>query len=285
MSSIGLNGQVAIVTGATKGIGRAICLALARSGAKVVGVARDSDPALALAEEIQNLGGSFAFHAADVAKAADCAQVVEATLKRHGRIDILVNNAGTSLPQTSADRMTEQDWRAVSGVTLEGTVFLCGAALPAMQTARRGTIINIASTAAVQTVAGMSAYAASKAGVVQYTKVVAVENMRFGIRANALLVGTTDTELVRRSLAAHRSAQDVGKTNTDAGGGGLDLLRDVLMMPAEGIADAVVLLCADEAREITASAIMLDRAYTAGVGHTHFIHWAATGRLPAVDPV
>lgn len=288
MGSIRLERKVAIVTGATKGIGRSIVLGLASAGATIVGLARSSANVEELTAEVESRGGKFVFFRADVSQWGEVQNAAAYTLETFGRIDILINNAGTSLPQVRADKISEEDWRSVVSVTLEGTVFMTRAVLPAMIAQKDGVILNIASTAAVQTAATMSSYAAAKAAVTQYTKVVAVENVRNGVRANALLVGATDTDLVRQTLASHRKTAGGGDRAYNPDGAsaeaGEDLLRDVMLMPPDGVAAAAVLLCAEEAREFTASEIMIDRANVAGLGHTHFIEWAACGALPRLAP-
>jgi NAD(P)-dependent dehydrogenase (short-subunit alcohol dehydrogenase family) len=128
---------------------------------------------------------------------------------------------------------------------------------------RDGAIINIASTAGVQTGAAMGAYGAAKAGVIQLTKVIAVENVGNGVRANALLVGATDTELVHKAFSEFAPA---GATVSGADRAA-EALGPLLLKP-EGVAGAVLLLCSDAAREITGAEIAVDRALLAGLGHT-----------------
>src|SRR5258708_522292 len=130
--SVELTGKVAIVTGATPGIGRALSLGFGAHGADVVGSARNPGPAAELTGEIERLGRSFTFVEADVSRWDDCARLADAALERHGRIDILINNAGTSLPQVRVDQLSEEEWRDVAGATLDGTLFMSRAVLPAM---------------------------------------------------------------------------------------------------------------------------------------------------------
>jgi NAD(P)-dependent dehydrogenase (short-subunit alcohol dehydrogenase family) len=280
MSSIRLDGKVAIVTGATKGIGRAITMALASAGALIVGSARNAEPAKEVLEDVKRAGGSFAFVKADVSAWEDCQRLAATALADHGRVDILVNNAGTSLPQVRVDKLTEEDWRAVIGVTLEGTVFMSRAVLPSMIENKDGVIINIASTAGVQTAGTMGAYAAAKAAVIQLTKVIAVENIRNGVRANALLVGSTDTELRRAAhssfVATHLRPFEAGAAST---GSDPERTPSRLLMAAEGVATAVRLLCLEDAREINGSTITIDRGLLAGFGHQVLIEAVANGAL------
>jgi len=261
MSDVRLDGKIALVTGATKGIGKAIVLALADAGASVFGAARSPMPAADL--EAMSRGGRFAFIQADVSRWRDCQRLAEAACERYGHVDILVNNAGTSMPHVPIASIEEAAWREVVGVTLEAVVFMSRAVLPGMIARKDGVIINIASTAGVQTGAGMGAYAAAKAAVIQLTKVIAVENIQNGVRANALLVGATDTNLVHRAMAefgpqAAAAARD---------GRVAEALVPLLLKP-QGVASAAVLLCAEGAREINGAAIAIDRGLLAGTGHT-----------------
>src|SRR5581483_7619328 len=155
MSGIRLDGKAAIVTGASKGIGRAIALTLAGAGASVLGTARHDDGVAELAQAAKAAGGAFHFRKADASRWDDCQAVAAEALERFGRIDILVNNAGTSMPHIPIDSITEADWLAVTGVTFNGVAFMSRAALPAMIAQADGSIVNIASTAGVQTGAAM----------------------------------------------------------------------------------------------------------------------------------
>jgi len=279
MSAIRLDGKIAIVTGATKGIGRAITMALAQAGATIVGAARDGGPAHEVAEEVKRAGGSFTFVTADVSSWEDCQRLAKTALADHGRVDILVNNAGTSLPQVRVDKLSEADWRAVIGVTLDGVAFMSRAVLPSMIDNRDGVIINIASTAGVQTAGTMGAYAAAKAGVIQLTKVIAVENVQNGVRANALLVGSTDTELRRKAQRSFADSARLAEARPPPTGRHHGSAPGDLLMSPEAVARAVRLLCSDDAREINGAAIAIDRALLAGFGHQILIEAVANGLL------
>jgi NAD(P)-dependent dehydrogenase (short-subunit alcohol dehydrogenase family) len=279
-----LTGQVAVVTGATRGIGRALSLALAAAGATVVGTARDPAPAASLGEEIEALGTRFTFVQADAGRWEDCQRVAATALEHHGRIDILLNNAGTSLPQVRIDALEEEDWRAVAGPTLEGPLFMSRAVLPRMREQRGGVIITIASGAGIQGLATMGAYGMSKAAAIQLARVIAVENLEFGVRANALIVGAVATELALSSLVA-RGRDMFGPDwtppatadNGSSTGGGLD----ALMIPPDSLAAAVLTLCSADAREINGAVIAVDRGFSAGAYNSALIGLAASGLLPA----
>ena len=279
--SIDFSGQVAIVTGATRGIGRALSVALANRGASIVGTARSPEPAASLRDEIEALGSTFTFVQADAARWEDCHDVAAAAIEQHGRIDILLNNAGTSLPQVRIDEIDEDAWRAVAGPTLEGPLFMSRAVLPTMREQQGGVIINIASGAGVQGLATMGAYGMSKAAAIQLARVIAVENMEFGIRANALVVGAVATELSLASLVA-RGRDMFGPDwapPAHGGNGSAASSMDAMMIPPENLADAVLLLCAPEAREINGAVIAVDRGFCAGAYNSALIGLAAAGRL------
>jgi NAD(P)-dependent dehydrogenase (short-subunit alcohol dehydrogenase family) len=272
---VDLSGQVAIVTGATRGIGRALTLSLAAAGADVVGTARDPAPAQSLADEVAALGATFTFVAADAGRYEDCRRVATTALEQHGHIDILLNNAGTSLPQVRIDELAEDDWRAVAGPTLEGPLFMSRAVLPAMRDQHGGVIITVASGAGIQGLATMGAYGMSKAAAIQLARVIAVENMEFGIRANALIVGAVATELSLASLVA-RGRDMFG----DAWSPPAPDSMDPMMIPPENLADAVLMLCSPEAREINGAVIAVDRGFSAGAYNSALVGLAAAGLLP-----
>jgi NAD(P)-dependent dehydrogenase (short-subunit alcohol dehydrogenase family) len=278
-----LSGQVALVTGATRGIGRALSLALAAAGATVVGTARDPEPAAALGGEIADLGSTFTFVQADAGRWDDCQEVAATALEHHGRIDILLNNAGTSLPQVRIDELDEDDWRAVAGPTLDGPLFMSRAVLPQMREQQSGVIITVASGAGIQGLATMGAYGMSKAAAIQLARVIAVENMEFGVRANALIVGAVATELALSSLVA-RGRDMFGPDWTppvpDGNGSGPSAM-DAMMIPPENLANAVLMLCTPEAREINGAVIAVDRGFSAGAYNSALVGLAAAGLLPA----
>jgi NAD(P)-dependent dehydrogenase (short-subunit alcohol dehydrogenase family) len=278
--AIDLTGRTAVITGATRGIGRALSLALAAAGADIVGTARDPGPAEALGKEIDALGATFTFLQADAGVWSDCQRAATTALDRFGRIDVLLNNAGTSLPQVRIDEIEEDSWRAVAGPTLDGPLFMSRAVLPAMRTQGSGVIITVASGAGIQGLATMGAYGMAKAAAIQLARVIAVENLEFGVRANALIVGAVATELSQASLVARGRdmfGPDWVPPVPDPEGAGSAL--DALMIPPENLADAVLLLCTPEAREINGAVIAIDRGFSAGAYNSALIGLAAAGAL------
>ncbi|MFM7471653.1 MAG: 3-oxoacyl-[acyl-carrier-protein] reductase [Nodosilinea sp.] len=193
--SIPLEGQVGVVTGASRGIGRAIALGLAAAGAKVVvNYAQSAQAAEAVVEQIQAAGGQALALQADVAQVDQVERLVAETVEKLGPINILVNNAGITR-DTLLLRMKLEDWQAVIDLNLTG-VFLCTRAVSkGMLKQRSGRIINIASVAAQMGNPGQANYSAAKAGVIGFTKTVAKELAPRGITVNAVAPGFIATEM------------------------------------------------------------------------------------------
>ncbi len=190
-----LKEKVAVVTGASRGIGKAAALALANQGAKVVvNYARSSDAAEATVQEIAQAGGEAIAIQADVSQSAEVDNLIKATLDKFGRIDVLVNNAGIT-KDTLLLRMKPEQWQAVIDLNLTG-VFLCTKAVSkTMLKQRSGRIINIASVAGQMGNPGQANYSAAKAGVIGFTKTVAKELANRGITVNAVAPGFIETDM------------------------------------------------------------------------------------------
>ena len=201
-----LAGQGALVTGASRGIGRAIAARLAREGAAVaVGYATQAAAAEETVQAITAAGGSAFAVGFDVGSADAVAEGMEAAVAKLGRLDVLVNNAGVSVDGLVL-RYKEADWQRVLDVNLTG-VFLCTkAALRTMVRARYGRIVSVTSVVAQMGNAGQAAYAASKAGVVGFTRSIAREVASRGITANAVAPGFIDTEMTASLTDPQRSA-------------------------------------------------------------------------------
>jgi 3-oxoacyl-(acyl-carrier-protein) reductase len=191
-----LKGRVALVTGASRGIGRAIAVELARRGAEVaLNFRSDTKHAESCAEEIRQLGGKCVLIQGDVAKKGEASRIVKEVLDKWQRLDILVNNAGITRDR-SMRRMTEEDWAAVINVNLNGTFYCTSAAVPAMMNQRYGRIINISSVVGQMGAFGQANYSASKGGIIAFTKTLALELAKFNVTANAIAPGFTSTEMV-----------------------------------------------------------------------------------------
>lgn len=199
-----LTEKVAIVTGGTRGIGRAIVELFAREGAKVFFTGTTSLPH-ELEEVLTGMGASYVFMAADAASFADAEKIAASCLEKFGRIDILVNNAGITR-DTLLMRMTEADWDAVLSTNLKSVFNYVKAVQPMMLRQRAGSIINLSSVVGIGGNAGQANYAASKAGVIGFTKSVAKEIGSRNIRCNAIAPGFIDTDMTQKLPEEQRAA-------------------------------------------------------------------------------
>ena len=200
---IDLSGRIAIVTGASRGIGSAIARQLARQGAHVVAAARGEN-ARAIADEIVASGGRAEAVALEVTEAGSAERIVTETMERHGRVDVLVSNAGIARDQLLL-RMKREDWDAVLATNLTAAFALTQAVLKPMIRQRAGRIICISSVVGQSGNAGQANYAASKAGLVGFTKAVALEVASRGITVNVVAPGLIDTDMTRAIAESARS--------------------------------------------------------------------------------
>ena len=246
---IDLQGKVALVTGGSRGIGRAIALELAASGAAVVVNYRaGADAAAAVVGEIEAAGGRALAVQGDVAASADVERLVKATTDAFSSLDILVNNAGITRDNLLL-RMKDDEWDGVLDTNLRGTYLLTKAVLRPMMRARWGRIITISSVVGLMGNAGQANYAAAKAGLIGFTKSVAREMASRGITANTIAPGFVETDMVSGLSDATRQ-QILGA---------IPLGR--LGQPQE-IAQTVTFLASDVAGYITGQTIAVDGGMT-----------------------
>ena len=194
--SVELEGKVAVVTGAGRGIGRAISVALGRARAAVVVTARTAEQIDAAAREITDAGGQAVAIGADVAQESDICSLFDQVRQRFGRLDVLINNAGLGLFGLVED-LAAADFDQVVAVNLRGPFLCCREAMRMMIPQAGGTIINISSVVGFKGYPNQSAYAATKHGVMGLTKSLAAEAQKHGIRISAILPGGVYTDLIR----------------------------------------------------------------------------------------
>jgi NAD(P)-dependent dehydrogenase (short-subunit alcohol dehydrogenase family) len=188
-----LEGKVAVITGASKGLGKALALAYAKEGARVIINARSKGSIHPVAEEVEALGSEVLALAADVSKSADVERLVDAATQRFGKIDVLVNNAGLLGPRVAIEEYPEDEWRRVIDANLTGPFLITKAAVPRML--EGASIVNVVSGVSVEGRAGWGAYSVSKFGVEGLTQILAAELEERGIRANAVDPGGMRTEM------------------------------------------------------------------------------------------
>jgi meso-butanediol dehydrogenase/(S,S)-butanediol dehydrogenase/diacetyl reductase len=241
-----LEGKVAIVTGAGSGIGRACALAFAREGASVVVNDVRAEAAGAVAREIESQGGRALACPGDVSRSDQVDALVRAAIERFSRLDVMVNNAASPLGGAVA-QTSDADWRTVHSVTLDGTFYGTRAAIAAMA-ARGGSIVNVASGAALGGEPGLGAYAAAKAAVLNLTRTAAVENAARGIRINAICPGPIETP----PLVAYLGVFPGGRGSFER-----QIPMQRLGRPEE-MAAVATFLASDEASYVTGAVIVAD---------------------------
>jgi len=238
-----LSGKVAIVTGASRGIGRAVALRLATRGARVVAAAR-GDHAASTVHDIQSSGGVAVALSVDVTDRASVDAMVEGTLQAHGRVDILVNNAGITRDQLLL-RMKQDDWDQVIGTNLTAAFACAQAVVKPMVKQRTGRIISISSVVGQMGNAGQVNYAASKAGLIGLSKALAREVASRNITVNVVAPGLIDTDMTR---AIAEKAQIDWSAQIPLGRLGA----------ADEVASAVCFLASDEASYITGQVLAVN---------------------------
>jgi 3-oxoacyl-[acyl-carrier protein] reductase len=206
-----LNGRTALVTGGSRGIGRAIAIALAEAGAGVaLNYLSHASEAAAVAEEVRCRGRRCIVLQGDVSVAQTAAELIDAAVRGLGPVDVLVNNAGIAIPR-QLDEITEADWDRTLAVNLTSCFLMTQAALPGMRSRRWGRIVNISSVAAqIGGVVGPH-YAASKAGMLGLTRLYAHQLVKEGITANAIAPALIETDMVTSNLRARPELIPVGR--------------------------------------------------------------------------
>lgn len=255
--------RVVIISGAGSvgpgwGNGRACAVGFAEEGAKIFAVDRDAERLKETVERVEAAGASIATHGCDVTNGQSVAEMVQACVSKFGRVDVLVNNVGGSAAGGPVE-MSEEVWDAQVDFNLKSVFLTCKNVLPIMEAQGSGAIVNIASTSGLRfTGAAQVAYAATKAGVIQLSRVVAVQYAPKGVRVNSVVPGQLHTPMVEFRLAKQRTGGDVEsllKTRVS---------RIPLGFMGDGrdTANAVLFLASDEARFITGTEIVVDGGMT-----------------------
>jgi NAD(P)-dependent dehydrogenase (short-subunit alcohol dehydrogenase family) len=254
-----LQDKIAIITGAGSvgpgwGNGRATCVRFAEEGAKIFAVDRNPERTAETVDKVKAIGGDIVVHPCDVTDSASVAAMVKACLDRFGRIDVLVNNVGGSAPGGPAE-MSEAVWDAQLDMNLTSVFLTCKHVLPVMERQKSGAIVNIASTSGIRfTGAFQVGYAATKAGVIQLSRSVAVQYAPKGVRVNTVVPGQLHTPMVEARLARERAGGDIAGLLAQR----LDRIPIGFAGDGRDTANAALFLASDEARFVTGAELVVD---------------------------
>jgi NAD(P)-dependent dehydrogenase (short-subunit alcohol dehydrogenase family) len=258
-----LQNRIAIVTGAGCtgpgwGNGRAIAARFAQEGAKIFAVDRDLDSVTETVERVKAAGGEIVTHQCDVTGAGSVEVMVKTCVERFGRIDVLVNNVGGSAAGGPVE-MSEDVWDAQVDSNLKSVFLTLKHVLPVMERQKNGAVVNVASTSGLRwTGSAQVGYAATKAGVIELSRVVAVQYADKGIRVNTVVPGQLHTPMVEARLAKQRTGGDVEALMKSR----LERIPIGFMGDGRDTANAALFLASDEARFITGTEIVVDGGMT-----------------------
>ena len=262
-----LAGKVAVVTGGgqtpgeTIGNGRATALRFAQEGASVVVLDIRLDSAEETVALIAADGGNARAYQLDVTQEAACAACIEQIIADFGVIDILHNNVGIGAGDASPGRIEEAVWDRIFNTNAKSVMFMCKAALPHMRERRAGVITNISSVAAIASASNITAYKASKAALNAYTQALAINNAKYGIRANVIMPGLMQTPMAIEGYVAAGQAREEVIARRNAA-----VPLRATMGSAWDVANAALFLASDEAGFITGVALPVDGGQSAKIG-------------------
>jgi len=257
MAARDFDGRVALVTGATSGIGAACARELATRGARVMLTGRDAQRGAAVLGALRAADGQGDFLPGDVRDRAFCARAVAECLARFGRLDVLVNNAGISIAASALETSDEQ-WDATLETNLSAAFFLSREALRPMLRQRAGAIVNVASDWGLVGGERAAAYCASKGGLVLLTRAMALDHAKHGIRINAVCPGDTDTPMMLEDFRQR------GVSAEDGASAAAQQIPMGRMATAAEVARAVCFLASDAASFVTGVALPVDGGHSAG---------------------
>jgi NAD(P)-dependent dehydrogenase (short-subunit alcohol dehydrogenase family) len=250
-----LKEKVALVTGAASGIGRATAVRLAQEGARVVVADRNSHMGAETVQLIAEVGGDALLLECDVALVADTERIVNETVRYYGQLDILVNNAAILLERTVVDT-TEDEWDRLVGINLKGTFFCAKYAIVQMRKqGRGGSVVNMASVNSFYAEGGIAAYCMTKGGIAQFTRALAMDHSKEGIRVNAICPGWVETPMNANFFALGEHIRQQA--------GNLQAIGRIGQ--PEEIAAAVAFLVSDDASFMTGAMLTVDGGFSAGL--------------------
>jgi len=258
MDAISLAGKVAVVTGATSGIGREICMRFARAGANVVGAGRRAEAGREVARAIEASGGSAFFVATDVTDPSQVERLIAQAEEEYGQVDMLVSAAGQMSAGTAPETPLEL-WRTLIETNLSGPFYLAKYGIPALLRAGGGTMVVIASELGLVGAREAAAYCAAKGGLVNMVRALAVDHAPQGIRINCLCPGPIDTPLLRNWFAAAPDPELLEREQLDP----VPLGR---LGRADEIAEAALFLASDASSYFAGSIVVADGGATAWYG-------------------
>jgi NAD(P)-dependent dehydrogenase (short-subunit alcohol dehydrogenase family) len=251
MSEKKLAGRTAVITGASKGLGKAMALALGSADAKLALVSRNKEQLQSVAAEAQKLGAEAEVFVADVTSEEQVKKLERDVAAKFGKVQILINNAGINIRKPSVE-FTLEDWRAVMDTNLTSVFLMCRAFVPAMKGQGYGRILNLTSIMSHVAIAGRTAYAASKSGLLGFTKALALELVKDQITVNGISPGPFATELNKPILEnPEANAQFISKIPLGRWG------------RVEEVGQLALYLCSEDAGFITGTDILIDGGWTA----------------------
>ena len=269
-----VEGKVVAITGVTTGIGRAAARTFAREGALVVGAGRRTERGNEIAGALRGEGHTMTFVTADVTRPEDCERFIDAAMAEHGRIDALVNNVGGpgELLYVPTEDVTTEQFNDLIALNVTSAFFCSQSAIRHMLVSGTGSIVNVSSVVGSQAMARQAVYAIGKAALDHLTRCLAVEYLDRGIRVNSVIIGGALTKQVARALS---------EVSESMGGRAPDPERmpsAVQATPMDQIVAALAFLCGDESLGVTATALAVDRARTAGAVFSAALYDALGGR-------